>query len=823
MTGNSQSGSTAQVFEGIRVIDLTQGMAGPLMTMILADYGAEVIRLEPPGGDPMWEHPAYLLWQRGKKSVSLDWSSEAGRNQACALLHGADIFIESFKPGEAAALGLGYEAARAANPALIHFSLSPFGQTGPYQDFKLSDGIVNAKSGRMRDQIGWQKNRPTFRAINDISYHAAMFGFQALVAALRVRAETGKGQKLEGTLLSGASAPNNNWRLFEGQALPEDLYPGELSKEAVARGELTADRHESDPYTANPSQICLETKDGRWVMHSHIQQDLFKAWIKTLGFDWIWQDDRYKSAPHISNHDNRVALNLALFAHFRTKTAAEWREIYRRNPDCAGELMQTTQEALHHEQFRANGHVVEVDDPRVGRMEQVGAFARMTETPALVRGPAPLPGQHTAEVLASLPLPAPRIRAGGGNPAKPLEGITVLECASWLAAPFSGALLADMGARVIKVEPLSGDPYRRMPTNENMIRAFQGKQNISLNLKSEEGLNIFYKLVEQADVVMHNYRPGVPERLKIDYGTLKKIKSDLVYVYAASYGSVGPDRLRAAFNPTMGAFSGNSVFQSGEGNRPKGDQSPDPIAGSGVATGMMLGIAARVLTGKGQYIETSMMTSNVYCNSDDAFDYPGKPPRMVPDMAQLGLEATYRLYETAHGWVFLDARYDREFRHLCEVLGRGDLADDLRFTRWRSRIENRAALEAELEPIFAKQSADEWEVFLLANGVACARADNSSHVRFLHNDPQPAAIGLMVPTASPMFVDVAPQGRYWRHAPVVQFSDTPGIAGLPYEGEGVHTREVVAALGYSDAEIDRLTREKVIAVPEEQPVPVPAG
>ncbi len=231
-------------------------------------------------------------------------------------------------------------------------------------------------------------------------------------------------------------------------------------------------------------------------------------------------------------------------------------------------------------------------------------------------------------------------------------------------------MLADLGATVIKVEPLSGDPYRRMPLNENMIRAFQGKKNIGLNLKSEEGLKLFYEMVRKADVVMHNYRPGVPDRLKIDYETLKAIKPDLVYVYAGSYGSVGPDRFRAAFNPTMGAFSGNSVFQSGEGNVPKGDQSPDPIGGSGVATGIMLGLAARVLTGKGQYIETSMMNSNVTCNSDDALIYEGKPPRQVPGKDQLGLEARYRLYECAEGWVFLAARFDAEFALLCQALGR---------------------------------------------------------------------------------------------------------------------------------------------------------
>ena len=802
----------AQIFDGIRVVDLTQGMAGSLVTMIMADYGAEVIRIEPPGGDPLWDHPAYLLWQRGKKSVAPDWDSEEGRAAVRRLIEGADIFIETLAPGRVDDLGVDFETVRVANPALIYHSLAPFGQTGPSRNLKLSDGIVNARSGRMRDQIGWQKHRPTFRAINDISYHTAMFTLQAILAALRVRTETGLGQKLEGSLLSGASAPNNNWRLFDGQAIPEDLYPGELSKEDVARGILTADRHETDPETANPSQICPQTKDGRWIMHSHIQQDLFDAWIDAIGFSWIREDERYRNAPNIPVHADRIALNRQIFDRFKELTAQEWREVYRKHPDCAGETMQTTQEALHHEQFLANGHLIEIEDPRVGRMEQIGPFARMSETPANPAKPAPRPGEHTAEVLSAPARPAPRIIPRGGNPARPLEGITVLECAGWLAAPFAGALLADMGATVIKVEPLHGDPYRRMPTNENMIRAFQGKQNIGLNLKTAEGLAIFYELVKRADIVMHNYRPGVPERLRIDYETLKAIKPDLVYVYASAYGTRGPDRFRAAFNPTMGAFSGNSVFQSGAGNKPKGDQSPDPIAGSGVATGMMLGLAARLLTGKGQHIETSMMNSNVYCNSDDAFDYHGKPPRRVPDKSQLGLEATYRLYETADGWVFLDAQFDDEFTRLAKAIDRANLITDARYANWQARNLNRAVLEAELEPLFLTRGADEWEAFLLERDIACVRADKASHLRFLHTDPQPAAMGFMTMAKSAEFAEKAPEGRYWRHAPVVKFSATPCERGKPYEGPATHTREIMVELGYDQTSIDELVKSKAIAV-----------
>ena len=811
-----------QIFEGIRVVDLTQRMAGALATMILADYGAEVIRLEPPGDDPMWDHPAYMVWNRGKKSVALDWSSEQGREQVRQLIRGADIFIESLRPGETDALGIGYETAAADNPALIYFSLTAFGRRGPYRNLKAYDGIVNAKSGRMRDQVGWQGNRPTFRAVNDTSYHTAMFTVQGLVAALRARDVTGRGQRVDTSLLSGVTSPNNPWRRYEGQTLPPDLYPKEASKEAVLRGELVADRQESDPQSAIPTQLCVPCKDGRWIMHSHIQPDLFNAWIKTIGFSWIWDDPRFCNTPKFAKNKDRIALNLMIFERMKEKTSLEWREIYRQNSDCAGETMQTTQEAIRHEQFVANGHLIALDDPRVGRIEQVGAFAKMSETPAIISRAAPLPGQHTQEVLSNLPA-APKITATGRQLRRPLEGVIMLELATWLAAPFSGTLMADLGARVIKVEPLSGDPFRLMPTNENMIRAFQGKENLALNLKSAEGRAVFHKLVERADILMHNYRPGAPQRIGADYETLRKINPDLVYVYAASYGSTGPDAPRAAFNPTIGAFSGNSLFQSGEGNLPKGDQSPDPIAGSGVATGIMLGLAARILTGKGQYVETSMMNSNIYCNSDDAFDYAGKAGRRNPDKAQLGLEATYRLYETAKGWVFLAVQFDGEFARFCNAIDREDLLRDQRFATSSNRYQNREALGHELEQVFHTRSAEDWESVLTSADLGCVKADGLGHKRFLHEDPHARAIGFMVPTNSRAFADQAPGGKYWRHAPVVNFSETPCESGKPYCGLGSHTEKILQELGYDAEAIARLRDAKAVGVPEDEKPTVMAG
>jgi len=808
----------SEALEGIRVLDFTRGMAGPLATMILADYGAEVIRVEPPEGDPLWFHPAYLLWNRGKKSIDLDLRSEEGREHARRLIGSADVLVEGFRPGTAESLGLGYEVASAINPALVYCTLSAFGAHGPYSQLRAYDGIVNAKAGRMRDQVGHYRNRPIYRAVNDTSYHTAMFALQGILAALRVVWITGRGQLVETSLLRGTTAPNNAWRRFDGADISSDLYPGEVDPSEALRGELVADRYEANPLMAIPSQLCTECKDGRWIMHSHVQYELFRAWIWAIGFEWIWEDARYRGAPtSFPRDEDRIELNQLIRTRMKEKTAQEWIDIYRANPDCAGEIMQTTQEALHHPQFLHNGHLVTLEDPRVGRMEQVGPFVTMETTPAQIHSSAPIPGQDTDEVLRTIEERQTNFRLPGSDPSRPLEGVVMLEVATWLAAPFAGALLADLGARVIKIEPLTGDPFRRMTTNENMIRATQGKETIAVDLKTEEGQQVLQRLVARADVLMHNFRPGAPARIGLDYETVASIKPDIVYLYAASYGSTGPDCMRAAFNPTIGAFSGNSVFQSGEGNAPIGDQSPDPISGSGVATGIMLGLAARWRTGHGQYLETTMMNSVVYCNSDDALNYEGKPPRRVPDALQLGLEATYRLYETTDAWIFLAAPSDDEFRVLCEETGLQRLVADPLFAEAERRYENRRELGGLLEAVFSTATADEWEARLTAAHVACVRADKMSHRRFLYDDPHTKVLNFMVPTAHPLFASNAPRGRYWRHGPQVDFSSTPCEIGKPFVALGEWTIPILEELGYSAEEIRQLKKADIVDWPEVDP------
>jgi crotonobetainyl-CoA:carnitine CoA-transferase CaiB-like acyl-CoA transferase len=217
-----------------------------------------------------------------------------------------------------------------------------------------------------------------------------------------------------------------------------------------------------------------------------------------------------------------------------------------------------------------------------------------------------------------------------------------------------------------------------------------------------------------------------------------------------------------------------------------------------------------------------MILSNLYLNCEDAFSYPGKPSPPPVDRMQLGTGATYRLYETGPidddvvrqpyenpdpRWVFLSATADQDFRRFGEVAGRPELATDFRFASVTARAEHRSELETVLAEVFKERSALEWEKALLDAGVGCVVADAMSHFAFLYRDSQAQARGLVVPTEHPSL-----GGKYWRYAPVIRFSDTPGQA-LPYCEKGEHTRAILAGVGFDEDEIDRLKDEGVVTWP----------
>ena len=784
--------------------------------MILADNGAEVIEIEPPGGDPLRSMPAWRMWNRGKKSVALNLESGQGRDAARRLTQAADVVIENAITGVMDGLGLGYDDLSKANPGLVYCSITAFGSKGAYKGYPAYDGVVEAKGGGYQSLAGWTGLKgPFFRVRPDASWSAANIAVQSIVGALRVRRATGKGQRVETSLYQGMTC-------YDAVAAVATQVRMGIVDDPDALG--PSSRGGGIPNHLLLNYMVARTKDGQWMQMTNNTTRLFPMWMETIGLANIFEDEKFKGAPFtFASRDDCIELRRIILAKMQGKTLDDWIELFIKH-GLAGDRFQTTQECMDHPQTRYNGGVIELDDPEVGRTKQLGPLVRFTETPSVIRGGAPRVGEHNDELLAKPPTPATApAPSGGPAPKRPFDGVTILDFSTWLAAPLGTSLLADLGARVIKVESLAGDEFRTRTKGRS--KTFHGKESLSIDLRRKEGRDIAHRLVEKADAIMHNMRGDAPKRLGVDYETVREINPEIIYHYAGSYGSGGPGAGRAAFHPTAGALAGGALWQLGRGNEPPpadepmtideidakslelyraNEGSPDVSAAVAVGTAMALALFAKERTGKGQYLETTMLTSNSYVTSDDFIRYEGKPPRREPDRLLRGLGALQRLYRTADGFISLTCTTQQEWERLCEAIGRPALAADPRFADHEARATHDAQLMAALGLAFKERGADEWESILTAQGIGGVRAEDTSSGRFFLTDPAVKENGFIVETNHPTI------GRFMRHGPPAHFSLTPSRAEPPH-ALGEDGPSILAELGFTPAQIEAMRADRLVA------------
>ncbi|MEM7079364.1 MAG: CoA transferase [Pseudomonadota bacterium] len=783
--------------QGLRVVDLSNGPAAGLATMVMADFGAEVIRVVGPEDDPLAQLPSASLWQRGKVPLSLNLTSDQDLQRLQTLLSAADVFVTSKSQLTLGKFDLTYNTLHERYPHLVVCHVTAFGNTGPMAEVPGYEHVIAAYSGRMQAFAGIvDREGPVFSALQVGTHACAQAALAGTLAAVLQRGEAGPGRLVETSLLRGM-VPYEQGPMLAGQ-FPERF--GDIYGAPPPPGF-------NEPPMPSLYYHPAQAGDGRWMQFGNLLPHLFDNFLVETELVDVLADPDYNPTQMLLNGDAHERFRARMLKRIQDKPAAEWMEQFISNGGVVATAYQTTQMALEDPDIVANGHVVERADG--GR--ELGPLARLTATPAKLRQ------EQSCNVDAWTPRKLGTTQADTTETEArlPLEGIRVVEIATIIAAPLGASFLADMGADVIKIEQIGGDPYRGLAMGVGSGRVNTGKRSISVNMKEDAGRQAVVDLIATADVVIHNFRPGVPEKLGIDYASVSAENPGLVYLQSNGYGPDGPGAPRPSTHPIPGAAMGGVMYQMRE-DLPRDLQdidnlrlwtrrlmranevNPDPNTAMVVASSVMLGLSARARTGRGQQILIDMFGANAYANHDDFLNFPGKRPRAIADELMHGLSACYRLYPCAEGqWLFIALLSERERTRFAECLAHNQVsaapsAEELE----RGDV---ATVEG-LAALFPTRTADEWEAMLTAAHLGCVRADRHPPSRFFIDDEHAQATDMTMPAVHPQW------GPYRRHTSVVTFDGTQhALQGPPIAGQ--HNSEVLAEVGYDTQRIAQMTED----------------
>jgi crotonobetainyl-CoA:carnitine CoA-transferase CaiB-like acyl-CoA transferase len=747
----------AGALDGVRVIDFGQYIAGPLAAMFLADHGADVIRVDPPGG-PRWDTPANATWNRGKRSIVLDLKRDDDRRIAERLIASADIVIENFRPGVMDRLGLGAQAMTDANPGLIYCSLPGFASDDPRASLPAWEGVVAAATDTYRAARGADGATPTFTAIPIASTYAAILAGIAIGSALYSRERDGRGQRIEVPLFDATFAA---------------IGASGLSVQGEAGG------GRPDDFGGGNFQCA----DGRWVMLSLAKPRFQERFVRTAGLADRFDPERIGTDKAI-----RDALRAEFPVIFKTRTADEW-EAVGVEADVPLLKIRSAEEWMESEHARLSESVFELDDEQYGPMAQPNSPFRLSLTGARPNRPAPVMDADRDAILAELDALGARKTGSGANGSKPaprhaaLEGVKVVDLSQVLAGPTGGRTLGEFGADVVKVNPPDEEGAGiRFSVHRYHTDVNRAKRTMLLDLKAPGGLDVMWRLLDDADVVVHNFRPGVMERLGIGYEEASKRRQGIIYVSVTAYGA-GPWGSRPGYEGFGQASTGVAVRQGGEG-RPAGQ----PFAVNDYGTGLSSAFAAtlalfhRERTGQGQQGAAALAYTGTILQSPYLQLYEGKKWDEPKGPAARGFGPLQCLYRASDGWFYLGARKS-ELAALADVDGLAGI-DAL----------SGDALTATLDERFATASVAAWCDRLTARGIGAHRLVG---VPELMNDPWVVAHGLSVTREHDTGEVITTVG------PPVRMSATPVDVGRAAASPGADGLEVLSSIGMAD-EAERL-------------------
>ena len=783
---------------GIRVIDFGHYIAGPLTGMLLADQGAEVIKVDRPGR-PDWDTPANGVFNRGKQRITLDLKNVDDLAMAVKLIRSADVVIENFRPGVMQRLGLGAEEMTALNPGLVYLSLPGFASTDERAPIRAFEGIISAAIGQYTDLQSRRPDLPPVYTPMPLgSTYGAIHGAIAVTLALYAREESGRGDVIEVSLVGAA---------MSAMAV---IMLDVADKPARYGTPSNAGRQKQRSSAGSPFSGTFRAGDGQWLYiiaagHSRNSRSLVKAlevyddliaegMVDVPVYENLHLTNNIPDSSHLSSEWNLKARE-KIESVLASEPAQHWVDVLTAaGVPCT--IQRTAQAWLHKSETEEAALTVVVDDPEYGSMRQLGVQTWLAKTPdecAVPRPSRPFVGDVEPKLNGD-------IAASLGKPI--LEGVRVLDLSNVLAGPASARTLAEYGAEVIKIDP--PEPYFGPRISSWFpLEVSPGKRSVILNLKDEAGRAAFMKLVETADVIVHNFRPGVAQSLGIDYDAVKRCKPDIVYLNLTAFNGPrpGPWMNRPGFDPLLQGSTGIQMRYAGEGNKPilHGWASCiDYITGYSATYGAVLALLKRRRSGVpdgGDFVTTSLAQGGqlvqapfMYaCEAGCSGDEPA-------GQDAVGEHALHRMYRARDGWVFL-----------------GGLEHEMDKLRCVAGLENTPDEDAGefLEDEIKKRDVAYWVKVFNEVGLAGHRIDSLEDIRemFLHevcdenldawDDGRSISIVRFTDHPVGSAVDLAPPAYVrLKNAPVQLLYACPK--------QGAHTREILGELGYDDDYVDGL-------------------
>jgi crotonobetainyl-CoA:carnitine CoA-transferase CaiB-like acyl-CoA transferase len=718
-------------FNTIKIVECGEGISAAFGTKLLADLGAEVIKIELPEGDltrrrgPFRENQAdpeksglFIYLNTNKRGVVADLRTDQGQSVLRNLLKDADVLIHNVPPSERGQYGLDSKALCTAYPQLIATSISVFGDYGPHSHYKAYE--MNASHAS-----GWAFLSPgasPYPELPPLKCFGSQLDFQggahAAIASLGAyifRLQSGKGQAVEVSEQECVAA------MLE-QNFVHYTYAGQQASRLGQR-------------LIGPWFIA-DCADGKIFVFT-VEEDQWKRLVEFMG-NPEWANDELFS-DRLARGRNNDALK-ALMADW----LSEWKVLdlykeaqHRRIPFATINTMQQLYESEH---LRERKFFVEHEQPGVGTLVIPGMPSRYSKNLGSIRRPAPRLGEHSSEIARGDTWSPPGLeklsqssflpRAGR----QPLSGIRVLDFTWVWAGPYCTLQLAHMGADVIRVESAKRlcpsrlvGPFPDGKSGINRAGYFnqynQGKRSVALDLSRPEGIEIACELVKHADIVTDNFAAGVMERLGLGYEKLRSIKPDIIQISMSAFGQTGPFKGFIGYGPPAAALSG-LFFATGYANGDPceiGISYPDPNAGVFGAFAVMAALTHRAKTGEGQFIDQSQWETVLVEMVEGLLEYSmtGKEPvRKGNHDILMAPHDCYKAAGDSEEWVSIAVGTEAEWRSLCHVIGQPGVANDPRFASAVLRKRN----ETQFDKIITEWTSqrDRWEITKLLQGAGVA-------------------------------------------------------------------------------------------------------